>query len=244
MTARHLPRRHLVPRVLLLTDGRTVRDGRTLAATVAAALEGGLDGVVVRERRLASGHRQALGRELSTTAHAGGSSAALLWAAPVPNQPRPPARVPRPGADVTRPDAMKPCLMTADVMDGVHLRARDPFPSGERPALVGRSCHGEAELRRAADEGCDYVTLSPVAASGSKPGYGPALGVAGLRALLERTGYLSPTAPRVLALGGVEPGAARQWLEAGAHGVAVMGAVMRANDPADVAARLVAEVTG
>lgn len=226
--------RHAVPRVLLLTDGRSVPKGRTLAATIAAALDGGVDGVVVRERELAPGGRHALGQEVRAAAEAAGSSAALLWAAPVPSHKRPAGGGPGPGPDVMRPG----------LMYGVHLRARDPFPRGERPALVGRSCHGEDELCRAADEGCDYVTLSPVAASGSKPGYGPTLGVDGLRALLERAAYLSCTAPRVLALGGVEPGAARRWLEAGAHGVAVMGAVMRADDPAHVAARLVAEVTG
>ncbi|WP_457255122.1 thiamine phosphate synthase [Pedococcus sp. P5_B7] len=220
--------------MLLLTDGHAVRNGRTLAATVAAALEGGVDGVVVRERQLAPGPRRALGQQVRAAAQAAGSPAALLWAAPLPNQPRPAGGSPGPG-----PDAM-----TADLLDGVHLRARDPFPHWERPVLVGRSCHDEDDLRRAANEGCDYVTLSPVAATGSKPGYGPALGVDGVRALLERAAYLNPGAPRVLALGGVEAGAAHQWLEAGAHGVAVMGAVMRANDPANIAARLVAEVTG
>lgn len=239
MTARHIPARHSVPRVLLLTDGRAVRNGHTLAATVTAALDGGLDGVVVRERELAADHRQALGQELRAAAAAAGSAAVLLWAAPAPNHQRPPTGGPRPG-----PGAMGPGVTRPDVMDGVHLRARDPFPHSQRPALVGRSCHGEEDLRRAADEGCDYVTVSPVAASGSKPGYGPALGVDGVRALLERAAYLNPTAPRVLALGGVEAGAAHRWLEAGAHGVAVMGAIMRADDPADVAARLVAEVTG
>ncbi|KRF24401.1 hypothetical protein ASG95_07525 [Phycicoccus sp. Soil803] len=223
-----------MPRVLLLTDGRSMRDSRALAVTVAAALDAGMDGVVIRERQLAPGRRRALGQQVRAAAQAAGSSAALLWAAPLPNQPRLAGGSPGPG-----PDAM-----TADLLDGVHLRARDPFPHGERPALVGRSCHAEDDLRHAANEGCDYVTLSPVAASGSKPGYGPALGVDGVRALLTRAAYLNPGAPRVLALGGVEPGAAHQWLEAGAHGVAVMGTVMRANDPANVAARLVAEVIG
>ncbi len=107
----------------------------------------------------------------------------------------------------------------------VHLTAADPFPA-VRPPLVGRSCHSAADLARAAAEGCDWVTLSPFAPTPSKPGYGPALGPAGLAALVRG-------APPVLALGGVRPGDVAGCLAAGASGVAVMGPVMR--DPAVVA---------
>jgi thiamine-phosphate pyrophosphorylase len=107
----------------------------------------------------------------------------------------------------------------------VHLTAADPFPA-VRPPLVGRSCHSAAELARAAAEGCDWVTLSPFAPTPSKPGHGPALGTAGLAALVRG-------APPVLALGGVRPGDVAGCLAAGASGVAVMGPVMR--DPAVVA---------
>ncbi|MGY1727731.1 thiamine phosphate synthase [Geodermatophilus sp. SYSU D01062] len=108
----------------------------------------------------------------------------------------------------------------------VHLSAVDPVPA-VRPPLLGRSCHSAAELARAAAEGCDWVTLSPVAPTPSKPGHGPALGAAGLAALVGG-------APPVLALGGVRPGDVAGCLAAGAHGVAVMGPAMR--DPAVVAA--------
>ncbi|MEV4539519.1 thiamine phosphate synthase [Asanoa sp. NPDC049518] len=113
-----------------------------------------------------------------------------------------------------------------DGADAVHLAARDPFPCRSRPALVGRSCHDLAEVAAAAAEGCDYVTVSPVYPSVSKPGYGPPLGPAGLAALT-RTG------PPVFALGGVGPRQVAECRAAGAHGVAVMGGVMR--DPYSVA---------
>jgi thiamine-phosphate pyrophosphorylase len=115
-------------------------------------------------------------------------------------------------------------LLAGDEMiaaDGVHLAATDPFPD-PRPRLVGRSCHTTAELAAAASEGCDYATISPVFASASKPGYGPALGVEVLR-----------DAPLpIYALGGVDATNAVQCRAAGAAGVAVMGHVMRADDPA------------
>jgi thiamine-phosphate pyrophosphorylase len=109
--------------------------------------------------------------------------------------------------------------------DAVHLAARDPFPAA-RPALVGRSCHDAAEVAAARAEGCDWVFVSPYAATASKPGYGPALGPAGLAALVA-------DGPPAFALGGVGPADVAACLAAGAHGVAVMGPVMR--DPQLVA---------
>ncbi|WP_433208855.1 thiamine phosphate synthase [Dactylosporangium sp. CS-047395] len=95
-----------------------------------------------------------------------------------------------------------------------------------------RKCHNLEELFAAAD-GPRYVTLSPIFATRSKPGYGPPLGLAAL-------GRMAVVAPvPVYALGGVDtPARARDCLDEGAAGVAVMGAVMRADDPA----RLVKEL--
>jgi thiamine-phosphate diphosphorylase len=115
--------------------------------------------------------------------------------------------------------------------EGVHLAAEDPMPD-LRPPFVGRSCHDRAELRRSAEEGCDYATLSPVFATASKPGYGPALA----------PGALRDTPLPVFALGGVSAANARQCMSAGASGVAVMGAVMGAASPADAVADLLAAI--
>ncbi len=106
--------------------------------------------------------------------------------------------------------------------DAVHLAAGDTAPE---VGYIGRSCHDADELGRAST--VDYVTLSPVFPSPSKPGYGPALGIDTLRRLATGTGV------RVFALGGVTTGEqAAACRAAGAAGVAVMGAVMRAPDPA------------
>ncbi|WP_110182038.1 thiamine phosphate synthase [Nocardioides solisilvae] len=113
---------------------------------------------------------------------------------------------------------------------GMHLAADQPVPSGA--TWWGRSCHDVAAVGRAAAEGARWATLSPYAASASKPGYGPALPASAF------AGHPLP----VLALGGVEPGTAAAAVDAGAHGVAVMGGVMRETDPAEAVARLLAEV--
>ncbi len=120
--------------------------------------------------------------------------------------------------------------------DAVHLSANEEFPD-PRPSLVGRSCHTAAEVDRAVAEGCDYAFVSPIYPTGSKPGYGPALGPQGLAALCR------PGLP-VYALGGVRPEHVASCLAAGAYGVAAMGPAMR--DPTVVSAYLAAlsEVTG
>lgn len=115
--------------------------------------------------------------------------------------------------------------------DGVHLAASDPMT---RHAIVGRSCHDEAELSAAAVAGCHYATLSPIFATTSKPGYGPALGSEALRA--------SPLP--TYALGGVGPDNAADCLANGAAGVAVLGTVMRAQHPERIVGRLLTAVEG
>ncbi|AGZ39231.1 thiamine phosphate synthase [Actinoplanes friuliensis] len=110
--------------------------------------------------------------------------------------------------------------------DAVHLSATDPVPPGV--ALVGRSCHGTPQLSTE-----DYVTLSPIYPTATKPGYGPALGPA-------RAAALAGSVPW-LALGGIDsPARVAECLAAGAAGVAVLGAVMRAADPEAVTRDLVA----
>ncbi|ADD44892.1 thiamine phosphate synthase [Stackebrandtia nassauensis] len=113
-------------------------------------------------------------------------------------------------------------------VDACHLSAlaRAPRP---RPDLVGRSAHtGQSD-----DPNADYVTFSPIYPTASKPGYGPALGPEGLAE------YCASSRVPVYALGGVETGErAAECRAAGAHGVAVMGAVMRAEDPATVVREL------
>lgn len=141
------------------------------------------------------------------------------------------AEVLAPGSGVVI--AATPALPTAD---GVHLRSTDELPA-QRRGLLGRSCHSSTGLDRAENDRVDYVLVSPVAPTLSKPGYGPALGATGLRRMLA-----GRAVPFVYALGGVTADNAARWLDAGASGVAVMGEFMRADDPGELAARLLERV--
>ena len=87
-------------------------------------------------------------------------------------------------------------------------------------------------MRAAREAGADYVTLSPIFLTASKPGYGPALGVG----VLQEAAGVMP----VVALGGIDPGTAAPCRKAGATAVAVMGAVMRAPEVGALIPALVA----
>ena len=121
---------------------------------------------------------------------------------------------------------------------GVHLPAGGS-PAAARAVLgdaarVGLSAHDYEDIVRAETEGADYVTLSPIFDSASKPGYGPALG------LDEFADLAAKSMIPVLALGGVNAKNAAACLAAGANGVAVMGAVMAAADPGAATSALIA----
>ncbi len=120
---------------------------------------------------------------------------------------------------------------------GVHLPAGAPVGEARLvlgpDALIGQSAHNGDEISRAAAEGADYVTLSPIFVTASKPGYGPALGIGVLG-----EGWPLP----VLALGGVDASNLLLCLGAGATGAALMGGAMRAEDPSAFMAALLAQL--
>jgi thiamine-phosphate pyrophosphorylase len=112
---------------------------------------------------------------------------------------------------------------------GVHLASSQESDDVSVGIRRGRSCHDEKDVQQAANDGAAYVTASPVAMTASKPGYGPALGGDGLRRMVESAGAMP-----VFALGGVSESNAASMRAHGAYGVAVMGGIMRASDPAAV----------
>jgi len=126
--------------------------------------------------------------------------------------------------------------------DGVHLSAGADAIAARtqigRDKLVGISIHTAAEAA-AIDPGCvDYALAGPLFETASKPGYGPAIGHKGLLQISR-----AARVP-VLAVGGINAARVGELIAAGAAGVAVMGGVMRAADPAAEVAALVATLTG
>ena len=122
--------------------------------------------------------------------------------------------------------------------DGVHLGADDlPIEHAVAIAphlLVGATCRDRADVDRAAAAGAAYAGFGPVFETTSKAGL-PA--PRGLEAVTHAAGVLP-----LVAIGGITAGRARAAREAGAHGVAVLGAIWRDPDPLATAKELVREV--
>jgi thiamine-phosphate pyrophosphorylase len=124
--------------------------------------------------------------------------------------------------------------------DGVHRPTDGPPVAELRRAadsrspediLVGVSTHSLDEALAAQAQGADFVTLSPIFETASKPGYGPALGLGELRRVCEALDI------PVYALAGITPERVGGCLEAGAFGVAAMGGIINAEAPSDAVRR-------
>lgn len=212
-----------LPRLLVLTDRSQLRLGRPLASTLAECVAAGATHVVVRELDEPAAARTAL---VDAVVKAGGVAIAAHSALPgAVGVHLPLPDFARTGAASSQPSAGEHAMTPRYRNDG---GTAGPEQMSER----GASCHGAADVREAAELGATYATLSPYAPTPSKPGYGPAL------AAEQFAGHPIP----VFALGGITPENAREALAAGAYGVAVMGAVMRAADPAAVVRELVEAV--
>jgi len=193
---RPLPR----PRCLLITDRHQAH--RPLSEIVDAALEAGCRWISVREKDLATAERRRMARDIVRRGHARGAVVTLH-------------------GDLAGAEAAR--------ADGVHI-AGGQAPGAVKQilgqqALVGASVHSWAEAERAQEDGADYVTVSPIFETESKPGYGPVLGLEILGA------FCGALRTPVVALGGLTPDNAAACLQAGASAIAVMGEVMRARDP-------------
>jgi thiamine-phosphate pyrophosphorylase len=159
----------------------------------------------------------------------------------------------RPLLDLTRAvlDAVRPHGATVTVndrvdvavtagADGVHLGAEDlPVADARRLApglVIGATCRSRADVERAAAAGATYAGIGPVFATGSKAGLPDPLGP---DALTAAAGVLP-----LVAIGGITTATARDVRTAGAHGVAVIGAIWRQPDPLVAAKELVARIGG
>lgn len=121
--------------------------------------------------------------------------------------------------------------------DGVHLGAGD-LPAALARELLGPhriiGCSGDnaEEALACGCLGADYVGIGPVFPTGSKADAGLLLGLDGLaRAVRESRVPL-------IAIGGIAVDNLASVLETGVHGVAVLSAVCRSDDPAGTVAKL------
>lgn len=113
--------------------------------------------------------------------------------------------------------------------DGVHLTSKSlPVKIVRKhlssSQLLGVSIHSLDEAKQAEDSGADFVLFGPVYHTPSKAAYGDPQGLTKLQEVTK-----SVSIP-VFAVGGMTPGKAKECVESGAFGVAVISSVMRAQD--------------
>ena len=186
----------------LITD-RMQTAGRALPAVVADALRGGLRAVQLREKDLAAAQLFEIAVELRQLTR-------------------------EYGAKLLVNDRVDVALAAG--ADGVHLgKGGLPVREARRilgsERLIGYSAHSADEALQAQRDGADFVTLGPVYHTPSKAQYGEPLG---LSALSEAVRVV---AIPVFALGGVKHSSVAEVLSAGAHGVALISAIMAAPNP-------------
>jgi thiamine-phosphate pyrophosphorylase len=195
---------------LYLVTDRTRTAGRPLLDVAEQALRGGVDAVQLREKDLSSAALFDLAQRLRDLCR-------------------------RYGARLLINDRVDVALAVG--ADGVHLPADSFAPADARRllgphALIGASTHSLKEAQAAAAAGADFIVFGPVFDTPSKRAYGAPLG---LEALAEVT---RATALPVFAIGGVTSGRVAAIRQGGAHGAAVISAILHADDPRAAAAAL------
>jgi thiamine-phosphate pyrophosphorylase len=207
---------------MLVTDARRAR--WTLPELVAEAVAGGVDAIYLRDVDLAADDMASLVRGPQERVDGGYGSEGTACRAPT-------------GCRFL----INGDPQTARVLGvGLHLRERDMSPATARAelgpdVLIGKSVHTAEGATLAA--GADYILAGHVYPSASKPGR-PPLGVAGFAAI-------AAAAPcPVLAIGGVTSERVQEVVQAGAHGVAVIGAIAEADDPKAAASALRTALAG
>jgi len=128
-------------------------------------------------------------------------------------------------------------IALASGAQGVHVGQGDMPASIARrllgpEAIVGVSVRTIEELREAERDGASYVAANGVWATPTKTDFGAPLGLDGLRDLARATDL------PLVAIGGINEGNAASVAQAGAAGIAVVSAVMYADDPAAACVRL------
>ena len=194
-----------MPRVdfsLYLVTDRTQTGGRPLIPLVRAALRAGLRAIQLREQELTTRSVLALARDLLGPAREAGAPLLIN----------------------DRVDVAASLEGT-----GVHLRSSSlPVGAARKllgpDRLIGVSTHTVDEVVRAEADGADFALLGPIYDTPSKRRYGPPIGLHPLEEAVKRCRM------PVLAIGGITVARVREVRGAGAAGVAVVSAILAADD--------------
>ena len=134
-------------------------------------------------------------------------------------------------------------LAVAVDADGVHLGQGDlPLDLARKvmgpDKLIGISTHNPDQVREATTWKPDYLGFGPIFKPGSKQDHDPVVGLEGLRAM-----RLLTSLP-VFAIGGIQIDQAGEVMRAGANGVAVISAILKAPDISHSVKAFLAKMSG
>lgn len=201
---------------LYLVTDESLSRGRPTPEIVAAAIRGGADAVQLRAKELPLREAVAIGRELREVTRAVG----VLF---IVND---------------RAD-----LALALDADGVHV-GQDDLPADLARQIVGPdrivgvSTATVEEARIARDMGADYLGVGAIYATATKSDAGAAIGTGPIGAIKQAVGL------PVVGIGGIGPRNAAEVIAAGADGVAVVSAIVAADDPEAAARAVKAAIAG
>ncbi|MEV4119017.1 thiamine phosphate synthase [Micromonospora sp. NPDC049645] len=125
---------------------------------------------------------------------------------------------------------------------GGHVGADDlPVAAARRvlgpTAVLGATARAPGQAREAVAAGASYLGVGPCHTTGTKTGLPDPIGPAGVRAVVDAVDV------PVIAIGGVTAARVPALRAAGAYGVAVVGAVSAAADPARATTELIEALT-
>ena len=127
--------------------------------------------------------------------------------------------------------------------DGVHLGQEDlPLDLARKvmgpDKLIGISTHNPDQVREASAGKPDYLGFGPIFKPGSKQDHDPVVGLEGLRAMRGLTSL------PVFAIGGIQIDQAGEVMRAGANGVAIISAILKAPDISHAVKSFLAQMLG
>lgn len=127
--------------------------------------------------------------------------------------------------------------------DGIHVGQEDmPVPIARKllgpDKILGVTAHTVEETLKAIEEGADYIGASPIFATATKADAGKPIGLEGLREIAAACKI------PVVAISGINAANAAETIRAGAAGVAVVSAIVGAEDVEGAARELADIVAG
>ncbi len=113
--------------------------------------------------------------------------------------------------------------------DGVHL-GQDDLPIAlarnlvGHNMLIGASTHNSEQVKKATQDGADYLGFGPIFPTDTKANHDPVVGIAGMKHIRG----LTPLP--VFAIGGISADVVLELRQAGANGVAVVSGILDSED--------------